>query len=45
MLAFVIVAALGIVLNDPGVSIPGMMAVVLESAVVHLTARRPAAGR
>ena len=41
MLALVIVAALGIVLNDPGVSIPGMMAVVLESAVVHLTARPP----
>jgi hypothetical protein len=45
MLAFVIVAALGVVLNDPGVSIPGMMAVVLESAAVHLTARRPAGGR
>ncbi len=41
MLAFLIVAVLGIALNDPGVSIPGMMAVVLESAVVHLSARPP----
>jgi hypothetical protein len=41
MLAFAIVALLGVVLNDPGVSIPGMMAVVLESSVVHLSARRP----
>ena len=41
MLAFLIVAVLGIVLNDPGVSIPGMMAVVLESAVVHLSAHPP----
>ncbi|MEX2100765.1 MAG: hypothetical protein WEB19_05060, partial [Acidimicrobiia bacterium] len=40
MLALVIVAVLGFVLNDPGVSIPGMMAVVLEGAVVHLSARR-----
>ena len=39
MLAFVIVAALGVVLNDPGVSIPGMMAVVLESSIVHLSSR------
>ena len=39
MHAFVIVAALGFVLNDPGVSIPGMMAVVLESSVVYLSAR------
>jgi len=39
MVAFVIVAALGVVLNDPGVSIPGMMAVVMESSVVHLSAR------
>jgi hypothetical protein len=41
MLAFLIVAVLGMALNDPGVSIPGMMAVVLESAVVHLSARPP----
>jgi hypothetical protein len=39
--AFLIVALVGFVLNDPGVSIPGMMAVVLESTVVFLVARNP----
>ena len=40
MLAYVIVMVTGFVMNDPGVSIPGMMAVVLEGAVVHLSVRR-----
>ena len=34
-----VVAVLGFALNDSGITIPGMMAAVLESAVVVLLAR------
>jgi hypothetical protein len=39
-MALLVVAAAGIVLNAPDVSIAGMMAVVVEAAVVPLTASR-----
>jgi hypothetical protein len=40
MIAFAVVAVLGFALNDSGITIPGMMAAVLEGTVVFLVARR-----
>jgi hypothetical protein len=46
LVGFFVVAALGFLLNDSGVTIPGMMFAVLEGALVYLvatvaTARQP----
>jgi hypothetical protein len=41
LLALAVVAALGYALNDSGIAIPSLMAVVLECAVVYVAVMRP----